>query len=115
MILLEACAVGAAMYLAVQYVPGMGDTWIGQQLILAIVGIGLAIVLGGGIPFPRFRLPERIAPRFTPCSAASLTNWSRLVPLVTQAASFGASRSSIPNPRGLSGLGCSGSIAKISR
>ena len=48
-ILLEACAVGAAMYLAVQYVPGMGDTWIGQQLILAIVGIGLTIVLGGGM------------------------------------------------------------------
>jgi hypothetical protein len=48
-ILLEACLVGAAMYLAVQYVPGMGDTWIGQQLILAIVGIGLAIFLGGGM------------------------------------------------------------------
>ena len=48
-ILLEACAVGGAMYLAVQYVPGMGDTWVGQQLILAIVGIGLAIVLGGGM------------------------------------------------------------------
>ena len=48
-ILLEACAVGGVMYLAVQNVPGMGDTWIGQQLMLAIVGIGLAIVLGGGM------------------------------------------------------------------
>ena len=37
------------MYLLVKYVPGIGDTWVGQELILAVVGIGLAIVLGGGI------------------------------------------------------------------
>ena len=48
-IIIEACSVGGAMYLAAKYVPGMGDTWIGQQLILAVVGIGLAIFLGGGM------------------------------------------------------------------
>ena len=48
-ILLEACGVGAVIYAAVKNVPGMGDTMIGQQLILAIVGIGLAVVIGGGL------------------------------------------------------------------
>ena len=48
-ILVEACAVGSVMYLLVKYVPGIGDTWIGQELILTVVGLGLAIMLGGGI------------------------------------------------------------------
>ena len=48
-ILLEACAVGAVIYVLVKNVPGMGDTMIGQQLILAIVGISLAVVIGGGL------------------------------------------------------------------
>jgi hypothetical protein len=48
-IIAEACLISAAMYLAVKYVPGMGDTWIGQQLILAMVGIGLTIFIGGGL------------------------------------------------------------------
>ena len=49
-ILLEACLVGAAMYLAVQHVPGMGDTWIGQQLILDLVEL---------LPRQRLRQPGR--------------------------------------------------------
>ena len=48
-IVLEACAAGGVMYLAAKHVPGMGETWLGQQLILAIVGIGLTIVIGGGL------------------------------------------------------------------
>ena len=48
-ILLEAVGIGGIIYLATKYVPGMAETWVGQQLILAIVGIGLAIVIGGGL------------------------------------------------------------------
>ena len=48
-IILEAIAVGGAMYLAVKHVPGMAESWIGQQLILALVGIGFAIFIGGGL------------------------------------------------------------------
>ena len=48
-ILLEAVGIGGLMYLAVKNVPGMAESWIGQQLILALVGIGLAIFVGGGL------------------------------------------------------------------
>ena len=48
-ILLEATLIGVLMYLAVKHVPGMADSWIGQQLVLALVGIGLAIFIGGGL------------------------------------------------------------------
>lgn len=48
-IMLEAVGIGFLMYLAVKYVPGVSDTALGSQLILAMVGIGLAIVVGGGL------------------------------------------------------------------
>jgi hypothetical protein len=48
-ILLEAVGIGGLMYVAAKQFPDLAATWIGQQLILAIVGIGLAIFIGGGL------------------------------------------------------------------
>ncbi len=48
-ILLEAVGVGGLMYLAAKQFPDLAASWVGQQLILALVGIGLAIFIGGGL------------------------------------------------------------------
>ena len=48
-ILLEAVGIGGLMYMAAKQFPDLAATWFGQQLILAIVGIGLAIFIGGGL------------------------------------------------------------------
>ena len=46
---LEAVAVGGLIYLLGKYQPDLVSNWIGQQLILAVVGVALAVVLGGGL------------------------------------------------------------------
>jgi hypothetical protein len=48
-ILVEAALAGGALYAVAKYVPGINDTWIGQQILLAVVGIAIAIVIGGGL------------------------------------------------------------------
>jgi uncharacterized membrane protein YwaF len=48
-ILVEAVAVGALMFAAAKYFPDLAQTWVGEQLMLALVGIGLSIFIGGGL------------------------------------------------------------------
>jgi hypothetical protein len=48
-ILLEAVGVGGLFYVAAKQFPDLAATVIGQQLVLALVGIGLAIFIGGGL------------------------------------------------------------------
>ena len=48
-VLLEAVGAGALVYYGTKYIPAMQNTWISEQLTLAIVGIVLAIFLGGGL------------------------------------------------------------------
>ena len=48
-IVLEAVGVGGLIYFAAKQFPDLAATVIGQQLVLALVGIGLAIFIGGGL------------------------------------------------------------------
>ena len=48
-IILEAVASGFVVWWVVNNVPGLAESTIGQQLVLAIVGIVLAIFIGGGL------------------------------------------------------------------
>jgi uncharacterized membrane protein len=48
-IILEAVGIGGIIYLAAKNFPDLAATWAGEQIVLALVGIGLAIFIGGGL------------------------------------------------------------------
>ena len=48
-ILLQAVGIGGLMYVTAKQFPDLAASWVGEQLLLALVGIGLAIFVGGGL------------------------------------------------------------------